>query len=244
MCLNYYPVELKVMKKIFIVILAVFAQCNLLSAQDSMTVAVPKKSFHVIEIGARLMPTFSSFDARTSSGGTVSGEVTLGYGIGGFLGINFSNHVGIQGELIYSSITQKYKEKDLERKVNLQYFNIPVLLSLNTNKSKPVNLNLVVGPQIGISQGSRLSSSGSGDSTTSLAVLSVKKGDLGFAYGAGLDFGLNEKQTFRLGIGFRGVYGLLDISDDSQTMGNSSYLLLDKTHVKTYSAYFGVSYLF
>jgi hypothetical protein len=75
-------------------------------------------------------------------------------------------------------------------------------------------------------------------------VLAVKKGDLGFAYGAGIDFGLNPAKSFRLGIGFRGVYGLFDISDNNRNLNTESYYLLGKTHVKTYSGYAGISYIF
>jgi hypothetical protein len=195
-----------------------------------------------VELGLRFMPTISSFDLNSSGGGKVNGEVTLGYGIGGFLGINFSDKVGLQGEVIYSSISQKYKEVDVEQKINLKYLNIPLLISLNTGKSKPINLNFVVGPQIGISMGSRIISDGSDGTYNGNAVLSVKKGDLGFAYGAGLDFGLSNSS--RLGFGFRGVYGLLDISDNTNTINTDSYYILDRVHIKTYSVYIGLSILF
>lgn len=195
------------------------------------------------EFGLRFMPTISSFDMKSSSGGTVTGQVTLGYGVGALLGYNFSDHVGVQGEVIYSSITQKYKELDVERKVNLKYVNIPLMLSLNTNKSGPVNFNLVAGPQIGISVGSDVYTSGA-DGTSPQALLTVKKGDLGLAYGAGVDFGLSPSGAFRLGLGFRGVYGMFDISDNNNSTTTNSYYILDRTHMKTYSAYAGLSFLF
>lgn len=194
------------------------------------------------EFGLRFMPTFTSFGLRSSSGGTVSGEVTLGYGIGALLGFNFSDNVGVQGELIYSTLNQKYKEQDVEQNIKLKYINIPLLLSLNTGKTNAVNLNIVAGPQIGISVGSKLLTSGGNGS--SQAVLSVKKGDLGFAYGAGLDFGITADQLFRLGLGFRGVLGIIDISDNSGSTSTNSYYILDRTHLKTYSGYIGVSILF
>jgi hypothetical protein len=75
-------------------------------------------------------------------------------------------------------------------------------------------------------------------------VLAVKKGDLGVAYGAGLSFGLTPAKTFRLGIGFRGVYGLIDISDNNNALADDSYYLLDRSHIKTYSGYVGLSFLF
>jgi Outer membrane protein beta-barrel domain len=194
------------------------------------------------EFGLRFMPTVSNFDIQTSEGGKISGDATLGYGAGVVLGYNFTDHIGIQGEAIYSTLNQKYTEDDVEREIKLEYINIPLLLSYNTGKLKPVNFNVVVGPQIGISVGSELFSDGGNPDDD--AVLSVKKGDLGFAYGAGFDFGLNTAKTIRLGIGFRGVYGLLDISDNSNNISTENYFVLDKAHVKTYSAYMGLSFLF
>ncbi len=198
-----------------------------------------------VEIGARFMPTFSSFNAQSNSGGTVSGSVTLGYGVGGLVGFHFNDYVGVQVEGIYTRISQKFVEPEVTHKVDLKYINFPLLLSINTGKFKTVNFNLVVGPQIGLSAGSKITTTSNNNGVqTSSAVLSVKKGDLGFAYGAGLDFGLNPEKSLRLGIGFRGVYGLFDISDNSRNLNTESYYLLGKTHVKTYSGYIGVSYLF
>jgi hypothetical protein len=216
-----------------------------LSVAALIFVSVLKSDAQKAEVGLRFMPTFSSFSAKTSSGGTIEGSVTLGYGFGALLGFNFTEHVGVQGEIIYTSISQKYKELDVEREINLRYFNIPLLLSLNTGKTKPVNFNFVAGPQIGLSAGSDIHVSGGGEgSEATHAVLKVKKGDLGVAYGAGIDFGLNTEKTFRLGIGFRGVFGLFDISDNSQTIATDSYYVLDRTHLNTYSGYIGFSLLF
>lgn len=196
------------------------------------------------EVGLRFMPTFTAFDAKTSDGGTIQGEVTLGYGGGLLLGYHFSEYVGVQGEIIYTSISQKYKEMDTERRIDLKYINIPLMLSLNTGKTKLVNFNIVGGPQIGLSVGSNLTTTGDDGTNTSEAVLSVKKGDLGLAYGAGVDFGLNAARTLRLGLGFRGVYGLFDISDNNNSNTTDSYYILDRTKIQTYSGYLGVSYLF
>lgn len=210
-----------------------------------LLVSAMKTEAQMGEAGFRFMPTVSSFEMNTSSGGTVSGGGTFGYGFGIFGGYNFTEHLGIQAEIQYLAISQKYTESDVVREINLRYFNIPLLLSLNTGKHKPVNFNFVAGPQLGISAGSDIHVSGGGaGSETTHATLSVKTTDIGFAYGAGVDFGLNESQNFRLGIGFRGVYGLLDISDNSQTLSDNAYYVLDKSHVKTYSGYIGLSWLF
>jgi len=195
-----------------------------------------------VEIGFRYMPTLSKFDVVTADNGKVTGDFKYGYGLGGFVGFNFNEHVGIQVEVIYNTISQKYSEYDAEKEIELKYFNIPLLFSLNTNKNKPVNFNLVLGPEIGINVGSSLSG-GDGTGNTN-ALLSVKKGNVGVAYGAGIDFGLNEAKTVRLGIGYRGVEGLVDISNDSDTVITDTYYVLDKSRTSTYALYAGLSVMF
>lgn len=196
------------------------------------------------ELGVRFMPTFSSFDVVNSTGGVVKGTITVGYGAGLVAGVYLGEHFGVQGEVIYSVINQKYTEVDVEQKVTLKYINIPILASFNTGKSNPVNLNFVAGPQFGISVGGAFDGSVEGDSVVLDPQVNVKKGDLGLAYGAGIDFGLDQENMVRLGLGFRGVYGLLDISDDSKTQTNDKYYVLDRTHIKTYAVYMGLSVLF
>jgi Outer membrane protein beta-barrel domain len=196
------------------------------------------------EFGVRFMPTFSNLSLNTSTGNTIEGSTTLGYGVGAFVGFNFNSHIGIQLEGIYTSITQKYKEQETNRKINLKYFNVPLLLSLNTNKFKVFNFNIVGGPQLGVSVGSSMESTGGDGTTQTNGVLSVKKGDVGVAFGAGLDFGMNPAQTIRVGFGFRGVRGLFDISDNNANQATDSYYVLDRTKIKTNAVYIGASILF
>jgi hypothetical protein len=196
------------------------------------------------EIGFRFMPTISNFDVNTSTGGKVSGEATLGYGVGFLLAWNFSKNVSVQGEITYSSISQKYKEVDIEHKVSLKYINIPLLLSLNTNKYGQFNLNLVAGPQLGLNVGSSVTTTGGDGTYTSNAIVSIKKGDIGIAYGLGFDFAMNDAKTTRLGIGYRAVQGLIDISDHEKSTGPDTFYVINDTRVKTQAIYIGVSLLF
>lgn len=200
--------------------------------------------FHPVEIGFRFMPTFSTFDVRTYNNDIIQGTFTLGYGYGGVLGLNFTPHVGLQAEVIYSSLSQKYRDQSYDRKITLNYINVPLLLSLNTGKNRPVNLNIVAGPQVGFNVGSKLESSGGNGVDTVQAVLAVKTGDLGVAYGAGLEFGLGASRNVILDIGFRGVYGLIDISDRSQSTTTNEYYVLDRAHVQSYAAYAGLKFAF
>ena len=227
-------------------ITTVKAQDDVVIVEDPAYVKT-KPTFHVVEIGARFMPTVSSLDVKTSEGGTVEGKATVGYGYGGLLGINFSPYIGIQAEVIYNSISQKYKDQNQDQEITLQYFNVPLLLSLNSSKARMVHLNVVIGPQIGVNVGSELHTSGengngNGNGSDSVhAVLAVKKNDLGVAYGVGIGIGLNSSRTLRLDIGFRGVYGFIDISDNSNTQTSQSYYILDRTKIETHAGYIGLT---
>ncbi|OFY86377.1 MAG: hypothetical protein A3F72_11290 [Bacteroidetes bacterium RIFCSPLOWO2_12_FULL_35_15] len=194
--------------------------------------------------GLRFMPTFSSLKLQNASGNTIKGEFVLSYGGGAILGLNFNNNVGLEIECIYNNLSQKYKDQDLERKIHINYLNVPLLLSLNTGRANTVNLNVVAGPQLGVNLGSSVTTSGSEGVDTVQAVLAVKKSDFGFAYGAGLDFGLNKSKTARLDIGFRGVFGLININDKSKSIETNQYYILEKAHIETYSAYIGFLILF
>ncbi len=193
------------------------------------------------KIGLRFMPTFTSFEIYTPDDEVIKGEFTLGYGYGGLLALYFSEHFGFQGEIIYNSLAQKYSRAEFGGKVKLQYINIPLLLSYNTGLKDPVNLNIVAGPQIGLNVGSDFNRVGQ---DTYQALFSVRNSDIGLAYGAGVDFGLNSAQNFRLALGFRGVLGLIDISENSGTRETDSYYVLRKTKLNTYAGYIGLSYLF
>lgn len=196
------------------------------------------------EFGVRFMPTFSKLNLTSTDGGTVKGSAKLNFGAGGLVGFSFTKHVEAQVEVIYTSITQKYTENNKEESVNLKYMNFPVLFRFNTNKTKRVNLNLVAGPQIGLSIGGSYSITAGTDSTASTTNTDVKAGDFGFAYGGGLDIALNPSRSLNLGIGYRGVYGLVDVSNNNKNTSNNSSYVLDKTHIVTNAFYFGVSVLF
>ena len=193
-------------------------------------------------MGVEFLPVFSHFNIAPVEGGVYKTHFVLGYGAGAMLGHNFTDHFALQGEVLYNALSQKYTdEANIERHIDLQYINIPLLMVFNTNSSKAVNLNLAVGPQVGINVGSKVKDAG-GTSTgidTVGAVVAVKPGDFGIAYGAGLDFG---RGPVVLGIGYRGVLGLIDISDDSQTTTTDQYIVLDRTHVSTYAGYVALKF--
>lgn len=196
------------------------------------------------EFGLRFMPTYSSFEMQTSAAGTVKGESIMGYTFGAFVGYSFNRFMGFQTEVDYSSLSRKYTSAGIEQRVNLRYIDIPLLASFNTGKFRMINLNIVAGPQIGIGVGNNVYTSGADGTNKATPILSVRKSNIGVAYGAGLDFGLNHNRTFRLAIGYRGVYGLMNISKNSGTADPNNpdaYFILQKTHITTYAVYVGFS---
>lgn len=212
--------------------------------KENMKTEIPDPTFNKGLFGIRYMPTISSIKVQNFEG-DVQGDFILGHGYGGLLGINFNNHIGLQVEVIYNQLSQKYKDHDLERRIDLNYVNVPLLLSLNTNRKKIINLNIVAGPQLGVNVGATLKTTGTNNGNVNTqAVLAVKKNDFGIAYGAGLDFGLNLRRTIRLDIGFRGFMGLLDVSDESATLDANSYYVLRKEQIQTYSGYVGLLFIF
>ena len=172
------------------------------------------------EFGIRYMPTFIKIDVRDSKGEEVPGTVSFQQGFGIMLGINITEHVGVQGEINYLQISQKYKDVTLNREVKIRYINIPLLLSLNTNKSGQFNLNFVVGPEFGFNTGYDVRSDGYNGSDSINAVVVLKKSNVGLAYGAGLEFAINKDHTLRFDLGYRGFYNFVDVAGTGNTFDN------------------------
>lgn len=200
--------------------------------------------FHNGEFGIRLMPTFSSLAVRTYNGEIIQGDVSVSNGYGLMLANNFTRHVGVQVEVNYLKTSQKYRDNDLDRVVDVSYLNIPLLLSLNTNKSARVNWNFVVGPQFGLNIGAKTSSNGGSSADTVSAVVAVRKGDVGLAYGTGLEFMVNRMRTIRIDAGFRGFYGLVNMNDKNTDNDPNTYNVIVNASRKAYGGYLGLTFLF
>jgi opacity protein-like surface antigen len=230
------------MKKIIIAILAVsFSYGGTALAQEGDLVHMTTRR---VELGFRFMPTISNFQMTAYEGGTIAGQATFGYGVGGRLGINFSEHFSVDGEILYSNLTQKYKSRDMDRSLKVQYLNIPLLFSVNTGKSRYVNLSIGAGPQFGLSLGSNVDvNSGSGPDTLT-AIIDIRNNDFGVAYGGGLSFSLNEMRTIRLDIGYRGVYGLVNIASNRRELDSDSYYAFENAKVRTNAIYAGLTLCF
>ncbi len=202
-----------------------------------------KEHVRKTELGFRYYPTFSALRVRTYDNQTVDGKLTMSNGFGAFIGHNFNHHVGLILEVDYNQVSQKYKDRNLDRRVNVSYLNVPILLSLNTDKAKCVNWNFVAGPQFGLNIGSDVSEA-PGD--TVRATVAAKGGDVGLAYGTGLEIALNREHTVRLDFGYRGFAGLVDMAaqQTSSTNNSASFNVLMSARRNYHAGYIGLTFMF
>ena len=194
------------------------------------------------EFGIRYMTTLTKVDVRTYKGEVVKGTLTMQQGFGIRLAYNVNKHFGVETEVNYYQVSQKYADRGLNRKVTIRYLQIPVLLSLNSDRTQLVNLNVVAGPQFGVNIGTSIKGTGNETSDTLRAVVAVEQGDVGFAYGAGLEFALNKGHSMRLDVGYRGFYGLVDLN--TAQSGSSTYNVITKISRNRNGAYLGFTVLF
>lgn len=208
------------------------------------TLQIKETSFHNMEFGLLIMPTFASFNMNTYYGETVEGEATHAYGYGISLKKNCSNYVGVEADAIYNSYSKTYQDGYLKREVNIHYINVPLLFCLSTNKSIPVSFNVVIGPQVGFNAGSNIKTTPNEAKDTLQGTLTLKQTDFDLVYGCGLDFAFNRKQTMHLGIGFRGAYGLTDMGVSNKTNNTGNYDIIYDGNLKTYSGYVRFTFAF
>jgi opacity protein-like surface antigen len=188
-------------------------------------------------LGGRYMPVFSSFSVKGNNEGVAQTSFVAGNGWSAYMGSNFTKNFGMQLEVMYSQLSQKYTDRSLEGRIDLDYIYVPLMFVLNSDISEIANFNLTVGPQFGINTGARLTSSGTIPDSVDF-IVAVKGSDFGIAYGGGIDVRLNP--TISLDAGFRGMYGLLDISNNSQTKTTRQLYILDRSRVKAYAGYIGL----
>jgi hypothetical protein len=114
---------------------------------------------------------------------------------GVYLTAMFTNHLGLQPELLYSG--QGAKSGD--DKIKMAYVNVPVLVRYNVNSL----LSFHAGPQVGFLMSAKAKDSSSSEDIKD----SFKSTDVSVAAGVGIDL------PIKLNFSFRFVKGLSDISN-------------------------------
>jgi len=152
----------------------------------------------------------------SSNGYTTSPSFLPALHGGVYLTAMFTNHLGLQPELLYSG----QGAKSSNDKIKMAYINVPVLVRYNVNSL----LSFHAGPQIGF-----LASAKEKISSTSTDVKSdYKSTDISIAAGVGIDL------PMKLNFSFRFVKGLSDISNIADNTYN--------VKAKNYALQFSVGY--
>jgi hypothetical protein len=135
-----------------------------------------------------------------AQGYSVSPDALMGFHIGGFATIMFSETFGIQPELLYSSVGSKVDFSGDDIKSKWSYITVPVMF-----RYQPIKiLNIHAGPQFAFLAGAKQELDGDSED-----IEGTKGFELAGAFGAGLDL--------PMGIGFtaRYVLGLSSIMEES-----------------------------
>ncbi|AYB34470.1 porin family protein [Chryseolinea soli] len=152
----------------------------------------------------------------SSSGYTTSPSFLPALHGGVYLTAMFSEHLGLQPEILYSG--QGAKSGDL--KLKMAYINVPVLVRYNVNSL----LSFHAGPQFGVLASAKdKDSSGSTDAKDQF-----KSTDVSVAAGIGIDL------PMKLNFSFRFVKGLSDIANIDDNTYN--------VKAKNYALQFSVGY--
>jgi len=143
----------------------------------------------------------------TGNGYTVSPSMLPALHGGVYLTAMFSDHLGLQPELLYSG--QGYKSGDA--KLKMGYINVPVLVRYNVNDL----LSFHAGPQVGFLASAKTKV---GSNTTDVKD-QAKSTDVGVAAGVTIDLPMKLNFTFRF------IKGLSNISKDSDDVKIKNYAL-------------------
>jgi len=136
----------------------------------------------------------------SGSGSYSSPGIRPDFHVGGYLTFMFTEHLGLQPELLYSG--QGAKSGSSKLKIN--YITVPILVRFNVNKV----LSFHAGPQIGILTSAKVKSGSSSIDYKD----NYKSSDVGIAIGTTVDLPMKLNFTFRL------IKGITDINDTGSSL--------------------------
>lgn len=162
-----------------------------------ITLLISVVSYSQVHVGAKAGANMNKIDGKN-----FNSDFELGYQLGGFVYVNFTDFLGIQGEVLFNQtntkITDDYKDifgNAFNKNKTLNYVSVPVLLRLNSEGL----ITVVAGPQF-----SFLASGN--ESVLDNSKKLFKKTDFAFIAGA-------EVNIRPLTIYARYVWGFSDVSD-------------------------------
>lgn len=203
----------------------------------------PDQPVYVWELGLQVMPTYTTFSMSGWDGSKVEGDAIIGLSRSAVVAITLNPTLAITTEIVYTTFKKEFSHHGIPKRLNVNYISVPIMATINASKMSKVNVNLVIGPQFGINAGSAVESANGNEPDSLQSVWQVKQGEMGVAYGAGLEIALNSSRSFRLTTGFRGISGFLNVADNSSSTA-VLYGRSNRVNVHMYSIYAGLSWLF
>ncbi|MCZ2355076.1 MAG: PorT family protein [Bacteroidia bacterium] len=186
--------------------------------------------------GLRGYPQYSSILNKQDSdaGSELDYDLTIGWGAGGAIGINFTNSFGIETGIYYANQGQKYKgafkvgnmDTTFNSHKSFSTLKIPLFFKLNTNPDGFPMFTLYAGPQYSMITNANYKVNGAetGVSIPNQPNVSFKdlykKGTIEIAGGLGLDYWFAENMYISTHL--RGEYSLEDIEDEQFKPANRS----------------------
>ena len=178
--------------------------------------------------GLRGYPQYTSILNRQDSdaGSELDYDMTIGWGAGAAIGVNFTNSFGIETGIYYANQGQKYKgtittagaDSSYKSQKSFSAIKIPLFFKLNTDPDGFPMVTFYAGPQYSMLTNATYQINGSeaevkfpGQPNVTFKDL-YKKGTIEIAGGLGLDFWFAENMYFSTHL--RGEYSLEDIEDE------------------------------
>jgi hypothetical protein len=155
-----------------------------------------------IKAGANISNTNISSDQYS-----LDTKSKFGFHGGVFVTFMFSDKLGVQPELLYSTQGSEYDESTFDGALSMDYINIPVLLRYNINEMFSVH----VGPQFGILVKAEEEINGNTEDIKD----DFKSSDVSAAFGVEVDL------PAKLGFGARYVIGLSNVLADAGSFGDA-----------------------
>ena len=173
-------------------------------------------------LGARAGMNISN-QSISVSGASVSPSSKMGYLVGAYAKIMFSDNFGIQPELFLSSVGSKWPTSltggTSDATFRMNYISLPVFFRYNVND----NFHLLAGPQLGI----LLSADAIYSGQTTDMKSDFNSSDIGGTFGAGVDFG-----AFNAGVRYNFSFG-----NASTSSGNFSGSTVKNTAIQIVAGY-------
>ncbi len=178
---------------------------KLLVIVSFLSVAMMEATAQSFSFGARGGMNVAN-QSISASGASVSPSSKIGYLIGGYAKIMFTDNIGIQPELFFSSVGSTWPSSltgaSGDATFRMNYISIPVFFRYNVTD----NFHLLAGPPVGI----LVTANGIYSGQTTDVKSDFNSSDIGGTFGAGMDFG-----PFNAGVRYNFSFGNVATSGGS-----------------------------